>query len=52
MARMHSPNRVSPAMTEGMEPGTKCKRLPCPKCGERYGDLPNHVTSCDGGDDE
>jgi len=29
---------------------TSYERHECPRCGERYGNLPQHLRACDGGD--
>lgn len=36
----------------GNPEGTKGdhKAIRCPKCGERFGQLPQHLVACDGGD--
>ena len=50
MSGMHaSPGTGNP---DGKAPGTTHAKLRCPKCGDRFGQLPAHLVACDGGDSE
>jgi len=38
----------NPVAGPGMEEGTTVEKKTCPKCGDEYGNLGNHIPSCDG----
>jgi ribosomal protein S27AE len=35
-----------------MEKGTTVERKPCPRCGDEYANIPNHLRHCDGESDD
>lgn len=53
MGKMHAPN--NPPTPEQRAKGGRAqrgntyKKITCPKCGKEFGNLPNHLPTCDGG---